>query len=110
MIFHYYPIDPITVAATTLSASGSFTAGQTYTLHCTASVLGGENLSTTTTITWTQPSGNVTSGTGNSLSLSLKTLSVSHAGSYICNISVFSPFLAVLQNSSGTLIVNVTGM
>ena len=110
VIFCYYPIDPLTVAAPQLSPSGHFTAGQTYTLNCIANVHGGENLFTTTAITWTQPSGNVTSKTGSSLSLSLKPLRVSDAGSYMCTVSVSSPFLTRLQNSSGTLIVNVTGM
>lgn len=110
VIFRYYPTDPLTVAAPQLSASGSFTAGQTYTLNCTANVHGGENLSTITTITWTQPSGNVTSGIGSSLSLSIEPLRLSDAGNYTCTTSVSSPFLTGLQNSSGTLIVNVTGM
>jgi len=110
MSFHYFLTDPLTVARPIISPSGPFTAGQPYTLNCTASVDGKDDLSTTTMITWTKPSRNITSVTGSSLSLSLNPLRISDAGDYSCTISVFSPFLTELEKSSGTLIINVTGM
>ena len=108
--YDYNPAElTLTVDASITSPTGPFTAGQSYTLTCTATVTGGETLSTTTTITWIHPSGNVTLGTGSSLNLSFNPLRVSDAGQYTCKISVFSPFLNRAQNSTDTYTVIVQG-
>ena len=102
------PIVPtLTVGASITSPTGPFTAGQSYTLTCTATVTGGETLSTTTTITWIHPSGSMTSGTGSSLDLSLNSLQLSDAGQYTCNVSVSSPFLTRAQSNTDTFTINV---
>ena len=101
-------VPTITVGASiTSSPTAPFTAGQPYTLTCTATVTGGDTLSTTTTITWIHPSGSVTSGTGSSLDLSLNPLHVSDAGQYTCNVSVSSPFLTGAQSSTDTYTINL---
>ena len=102
------PIVPtLTVDATITSPTGPFTAGQSYTLTCTATVTGGGTLSPTTTITWIHPSGSVTSETGSSLNLSLNPLQVSDAGQYTCNVSVSSPLLTRAQSNTDTFTINV---
>ena len=102
------PIVPtLTVGASITSPTGPFTAGQSYTFTCTATVTGGGALSTTTTITWIRPSGSMTSGTGSSLDLSLNPLQLSDAGQYTCNVSVSSPFLTRAQSSTDTFTINV---
>ena len=102
------PIVPtLTVDASITSPTGPFTAGQSYTLTCTATVTGGGTLSPTTTITWIHPSGSVTSGTGSSLDLSLNPLRVSDAGQYTCNVSVSSPLLTGAQSNTDTFTINV---
>ena len=100
-----------TVTASINSPTAPFTAGQSYTLTCTATVTGGggETLSTNTTISWTHPNGSVTSGTGSSLDLTLNPLRVSDAGQYTCNVSVSSPFLTGTWNSTDTFTINVQG-
>ena len=100
-------VPPLTVGASITSPTGPFTAGQSYTLTCTANVTGGETLSTTTTITWIHPSGSVTSGTGSSLNLTLNPLQVSDAGQYTCNVRVSSPFLTGAQSATDTFTINV---
>ena len=105
-VYFYFPAVP-TVTASITSPTGPFTAGQSYTFTCTATVTGGGTLSTTTTITWIHPSGSVTSGTGSSLDLSLNSLQVSDAGQYTCNVSVSSPFLTGAQSNTDTLDINV---
>jgi len=98
----------ITVGATiTTSPTGPFTAGQSYTLTCTANVTGQEMLSPNTTITGIHPNGSVTSGTGSSLNLILNPLQLSDAGQYTCNVSVSSPFLTGAQSSTDTFTINV---
>ena len=97
------------VSTSIMSPTGPFTVGQSYTLTCTANVAGGDTLSTTTIITWTHPSGSVTSGTGSSLDLSLNPLQVSDAGQYTCNGSVSSPFLTGAQSATDTLTISVQG-
>ena len=102
------PIVPtLTVGASITSPTGPFTAGQSYTLTCTATVTGGGALSTTTTITWIRPSGSMTSGTGSSLDLSLNPLQLSDAGQYTCNVSVSSPLLTRAQSNTDTFTINV---
>ena len=102
------PIVPtLTVDASITSPTGPFTAGQSYTLTCTATVTGGGALSLTTTITWIHPSGSMTSGTGSSLDLSLNPLQLSDAGRYTCNVSVSSPFFTRNQSDTDTFTINV---
>ena len=102
------PAVPI-ITASIKSSTGPFTAGQSYTLTCTATVTEGDTLSTNITITWIYPSGNVTSGAGSSLDLSLDQLRVSDAGQYTCNVSVSSPFLTGAQSSTDMFTINVQG-
>ena len=105
-----FPIVPtLTVDASITSPTGPFTAGQSYTLTCTATVTGGGALSPTTTITWIRPSGSMTSGTGSSLDLSFNSLQVSDAGQYTCNVSVSSPFLTGAQSNTDMFTINVQG-
>ena len=99
-----------TITASITSPTSLFTAGQSYTLTCTANVTGAGTLSTTTTITLIHPSGSMTSGTGSSLDLSLNPLRVSNAGQYTCNVSVSSPFLTGALSSTDTLTINVQGI
>ena len=106
-IYSWSYVPALTVNTSILPPTGPFTAGQSYTLTCTANVTGGETLSTTTTITWIHPSGSVTSGTGSFLVLTLNLLQVSDAGLYTCNVSVSSPFLNGAQSSTDTFTVNV---
>ena len=102
------PIVPtLTVDASITSPTGPFTAGQSYTLTCTATVTGGGTLSPTTTITWIHPSGSVTPGTGSSLNLILNPLQLSDAGQYTCNVSVSSPLLTRAQSNTDTFTINV---
>ena len=105
----FYPSAVLTVTASITAPTGPFTAGQSYTLTCTATVTGGGTLPPTTTITWIHPSGSVTSGTGSSLNLSLNQLRVSDAGQYTCNVSVSSPFLTRALSDNDTIIINVLG-
>ena len=110
MPFFIHPSAVPTITASITSPTGSFTAGQSYTLTCRATVTGGDILSTnTTTITWIHPNGSVTSGTGSSLDLSLNPLQVSDAGQYTCNVSVSSPFLTGSLSSTDTFTINVQG-
>ena len=104
---HAVPIITVNVGASITSPTGFLTAGQSYTLTCTANVTGEETLFTT--ITWIHPNGSVTPGTGSSLDLSLSQLQVSDAGQYTCNVSVSSPFLNRAQNSTDTYTVIVQG-
>ena len=96
-----------TVTASITSPTGPFTAGQSYTLTCTATVTGGGTLSPTTTITWIHPSGSMTSGAGSSLNLILSPLRVSDAGQYTCNVRVSSPFLTGTLSSIDTFNISV---
>ena len=101
------PTITVNVGASITSPTDLFTAGQSYTLSCTANVTGEETLFTT--ITLIHPSGSVTSGTGSFLNLSLNPLQVSDAGQYTCNVSVSSPFLNRARNSTDTYTISVQG-
>ena len=77
----------------TANLSASLEVGQTgNTLIC--EVTGAEKLSPTITYNWTRNNKTISKSDGNSKTLNLSPLRLSHAGSYACNITVSSALLS----------------
>ena len=87
----------------TIQTSGSSTAGEAYTLSCTATIAAGLPGNPTVSIGWLGPSGTVTSGSGITLgtqatqgttttrTLTFNPVRVAHAGGYTCQATLSTP-------------------
>ena len=95
---------PVIVSITVrITASGTNTAGETYSLECSATVTGSTD---EPTITWLDPMNNpVPSGlvamTGSMSNLTFNPLSAFHAGNYTCRATVENR----MQNATEDIIV-----
>ena len=94
-IFCYLTVDhPLTPSppsiTVSITASGTNTAGETYSLECSATVTGSTDQPT---ITWLDPMNNpvpseMVTTTGSMSTLTFNPLSASHAGTYMCRATV----------------------
>ena len=86
------PPTPVSVTVSPITASGTATAGESYSLECTVTVTGSNDQPT---ITWLMgPMDNmITSGVmtnGGMSTLTFNPLSASHAGTYTCRATLGS--------------------
>ena len=92
-----------TITGVSITASGTATAGESYSLECTVTVTGSDDQPT---ITWLMGpmSNEITSGAGTTSGMSTLTfnpLSASHAGTYTCRATLGS----AMDSASTTITV-----
>ena len=95
--------DPVGISLS-VTASGTNTAGETYSLECSATVTGSTDQPT---ITWLDPMNNpvpseMVTTTGSMSTLTFNPLAASHAGTYTCRAMVGG----VTETQTSTVIVN----
>ena len=115
---HSLTIEALPVPEVAIHSTGNTTAGEVYTLSCTAAVV--ENLVVVPTIQWEYSNGSpveggstftlsdtVTSGNTTTRNLTFSTLQTSHGGEYTCRaiINIPSIFISGLNNSKSTDVV-----
>ena len=81
---------PVSISVSITSVSGTNTAGETYSLECSATVTGSTDQ---LTVTWLDPMYNpvpseMVTTTGSMSTLTFNPLSASHAGTYTCRATV----------------------
>ena len=94
----------VSISVSITPVSGTNTAGETYSLKCSATVTGSTDQPT---ITWLDPMNNpvpseMATTTGSMSTLTFSPLSASHAGTYTCRVMVGS----VTREQTSTIIVN----
>ena len=95
------PPTAVTVTVSPITSSGTATAGESYSLECTATVTGSDDQPT---ITWLMGPNMITSGVmtnGGISTLTFKPLSASHAGTYTCRATLGS----AMDSASRTITV-----
>ena len=106
MILLLSKFDPVSISHS-ITPSGTNTAGETYSLECSARVA--ETLGQPT-ITWLDPMNNtqfpsesdMVTTTGNMSTLTFNPLATSHAGTYTCRVTAGG----VTETQTSTVIVN----
>ena len=102
----------------TIQASGSSTAGGTYTLNCTATIAAGLPGNPTVSLNWFGPSGAVvtggggvtlgtqaTQGTTTSQTLTFNPVRLSHAGGYTCQATLSTPDAPTRNNTTNISVI-----
>ena len=94
---------PVSISVS-IAASGTNTAGETYSLECSATVTGSTDQPT---ITWLDPMNNpvlseMVTTTGSMSTLTFISLAASHAGTYTCRVTAGG----VTETQTSTVIVN----
>ena len=96
-------LTPAIAISLSITASGTNTAGETYSLECSATVTGSTDQPT---ITWLDPMNEVPSEmvttTGSMSTLTFNPLAASHAGTYTCRVTAGG----VTETQTSTVIVN----
>ena len=104
---HVHNIVPSISVTITANLRATLEVGQTgNTLIC--EVTGAEKLSPTITYNWTRNNKTISKSDGNSKTLNLSPLQLSHAGSYACNVNVSSALLSSSISASSYRSANVT--
>ena len=94
-----YTVIYTTVTVSTITPSGTSTAGSSYSLECSVTVNGS---TATPTITWLDPMNStvpsdMVSTTGSMSTLTFNSLSASHAGTYTCNATLGGATAAAME-------------
>ena len=95
---------PVNIISLSITTSGTNTAGETYSLECSATVTGSTDQPT---ITWLDPMNNpvpseMVTITGSMSTLTFNPLAASHAGTYTCRVTAEG----VTETQTSTVIMN----